>query len=107
LKVVIANNLCGSALNLLRAQVGWTIDAGVGRSRTALLTDLADADALIVRSATRVDRELLSAAPKLRMVARAGTGVDNVDVSAATACGVLVVNSAGANSITSPNRRST
>jgi D-3-phosphoglycerate dehydrogenase len=60
---------------------------------------LADADALLVRSATKVDAQLIAAAPHLRIVARAGTGVDNVDVAAASARGVLVVNAPGANSI--------
>ena len=66
-----------------------------GRSPAALAADLADADALMVRSATQVDAQLLDAAPQLRIVARAGTGVDNVDVAAASARGVLVVNAPG------------
>src|SRR5262245_43166711 len=53
----------------------------------------------LVRSATKVTAELLAAAPRLRIVARAGTGVDNVDVPAASARGILVVNAPGANSI--------
>jgi len=64
-----------------------------------LAAELADADALLVRSATIVDTALIAAAPRLRIIARAGTGVDNVDVEAATARGILVVNSPGANSI--------
>jgi D-3-phosphoglycerate dehydrogenase len=99
LKLVVADDLPASALDLLRAEAGWEIDAGAGRSPAALAADLADADALLVRSATKVTAELLSAAPRLRIVARAGTGVDNVDVDAASACGVLVVNAPGANSI--------
>ena len=62
-------------------------------------TDLAQADALIVRSATTVDRALIDAAPRLRVIARAGTGVDNVDVEAATERGILVMNAPGANSV--------
>src|SRR5205085_6273147 len=57
------------------------------------------ADALLVRSATRVDARLMEAAPRLRIIARAGTGVDNVDVAAASSRGILVVNAPGANSI--------
>lgn len=60
---------------------------------------LADADALIVRSATKVDRALIGLAPRLRVIARAGTGVDNVDVPAASARGIVVMNAPGANSI--------
>src|SRR4029450_7658057 len=61
--------------------------------------DLADADALLVRSATKVDAALMDAAPNLRIIARAGTGVDNVDVAAASAGGILLVNARDANSI--------
>jgi D-3-phosphoglycerate dehydrogenase len=99
LKIVIADDLPASALDLLRAEPGWVIDARSGRSPAALAADLADADALMVRSATQVDARLLAAAPHLRIVARAGTGVDNVDVAAASAKGILVVNAPGANSI--------
>jgi len=99
MKIVVADDLPPSALELLRAEAGWTIDARSGRSPSALAADLADADALLVRSATKVDVRLLEAAPALRIVARAGTGVDNVDVAAASARGILVVNAPGANSI--------
>ncbi len=99
MKIVVADALAASALDLLRTDSAWIVDAEVGRSRTALLDALADADALLVRSATKVDAELLAAAARLRIVARAGTGVDNVDVAAASARGILVVNSPGANTI--------
>ena len=99
MKIVIADGLHASALELLRAEPAWVVDARSGRSPAALAADLADADALIVRSATQVDARLLEAAPQLRIVARAGTGVDNVDVAAASRRGVLVVNAPGANSI--------
>ena len=98
MKIVIADPLPPTAADLLRDQ-GWTVDAEAGRPRPRLEADLADADALIVRSATRVDAGLLAAAPRLRIVARAGTGVDNVDLDAASANGILVVNAPGANSI--------
>ena len=65
----------------------------------ALAPDLADADGILVRSATKVTAALMDAAPGLRIIARAGTGVDNVDVAAASARGILVVNAPGANSI--------
>jgi D-3-phosphoglycerate dehydrogenase / 2-oxoglutarate reductase len=99
MKIVIADDLPPSALDLLRSEPGWTVDARAGRSPAALAADLADADALLVRSATKVDASLLASAPSLRIVARAGTGVDNVDVEAASARGILVVNAPGANSI--------
>ena len=99
LKIVIADDLPASAVELLRAEAGWIVDARSGRKPDALAADLADADALLVRSATTVDAHLLSAASRLRIVGRAGTGVDNIDVAAASARGILVVNAPGANSI--------
>jgi D-3-phosphoglycerate dehydrogenase len=68
-----------------------------GTDRPALLAAVAEADALLVRSETRVDAALLRAAPRLRVVARAGVGLDNVDVEAATQAGVMVVNAPTSN----------
>ena len=98
MKIVVADDLPASALDLLRAE-GWAVDARTGRAPDQLLTDLADADAIVVRSATRVTAPLIDAAPRLRVIARAGTGVDNVDVPAASARGIVVMNAPGANSI--------
>ena len=99
MKIIVADDLPASAVELLRAEEGWIVDARSGRPAADLAADVADAAALIVRSATKVDAALLERATHLRMVGRAGTGVDNVDVAAATARGILVVNAAGANSI--------
>ncbi len=68
-----------------------------GPDREKLLAAVPEADALLVRSATTVDAEVLAAAPKLKIVARAGVGLDNVDVDAATERGVLVVNAPTSN----------
>ena len=70
-----------------------------GTDRPALLSALATADAILVRSATQVDAEAISAAPKLKVIARAGVGLDNVDIKAATAAGVMVVNAPTSNVI--------
>ena len=98
MKIVVADDLPASALDLLRAE-GWEVDARTGRAPDQLAADLQDADAIVVRSATRVTAPLIAAAPKLRVIARAGTGVDNVDVAAASARGIVVMNAPGANSI--------
>src|SRR5688500_10056816 len=98
MKIVVADDLPASALDLLRAE-GWDVDARSGRSSDQLAADLADADALVVRSATKVTAPLIAAAPQLRVIARAGTGVDNVDVPAASARGIVVMNAPGANSV--------
>src|SRR5260370_1352822 len=96
--IVIADSLPASAADALRA-AGWSVDVKAGRKPDELARDLSNADALIVRSATQVTAHLIEAAPKLRVIARAGTGVDNVDVPAATARGILVMNAAGASSV--------
>jgi len=97
--IVIADQLPASAVELLRSVPGWTIDARSGRSADELSKDLANAEALVVRSATKVTAAIMAAAPQLRVIARAGTGVDNVDVPAATERGIVVMNAPGANSI--------
>jgi D-3-phosphoglycerate dehydrogenase len=93
--VLIADKLAESTVDALgdQVEVRW-VD---GPDRDKLLAAVRDADALLVRSATTVDAEVLAAAPKLKIVARAGVGLDNVDVDAATERGVLVVNAPTSN----------
>ena len=98
MKIVVADDLPESALQLLNAE-GWDVDARTGRTPEQLSADVADAAALVVRSATKVTADLIAAAGTLRVIARAGTGVDNVDVPAASARGIVVMNAPGANSI--------
>src|SRR4051794_3987243 len=93
--VLVAEELAPAALDVL-AQ-GFDVRHVDGTDRTALLAALAEADAVIVRSATRIDAEAVAAAPRLKVVARAGVGLDNVDVPAATARGVMVVNAPTSN----------
>ncbi|WP_305782956.1 phosphoglycerate dehydrogenase [Symbioplanes lichenis] len=93
--VVVAEELAPAAIDVLAADFEVrTID---GTDRAALLAALTDAEALVVRSATRVDAEVLAGAPRLKVVARAGVGLDNVDVAAATARGVMVANAPTSN----------
>ncbi|HBJ73388.1 MAG TPA: phosphoglycerate dehydrogenase, partial [Actinobacteria bacterium] len=68
-----------------------------GADRVALLAAIVDVDAILVRSATMIDAEALGVAKKLKVVARAGVGLDNVDVKAATQAGVMVVNAPTSN----------
>ena len=78
----------------LLKDTGWSVSQPAPAD---LAREIADADALIVRSATRVTDDLLGHAPKLRIVGRAGVGVDNIEMDAATRRGVLVVNTPGGN----------
>jgi D-3-phosphoglycerate dehydrogenase len=93
--VLIAEELAPSAMEVLAGE--FEVRGVDGADRGALLPALADADAVIVRSATRIDAEALAAGPRLKVVARAGIGLDNVDVPAATARGVMVVNAPTSN----------
>src|SRR5712692_9851253 len=95
MKIVVADKITSRGLELLR-QPGWQVVAQPGPSIAA---ELADADALIIRSATRADAALLDAAPRLRVIGRAGVGVDNIDLDAATRRGILVMNTPGGNSV--------
>lgn len=96
-KVVVAEKIAESGIDTLRRECEVVL--AVGADRADLLAQLADADGLVVRSATQVDAELLAAAPRLRVIGRAGIGVDNIDVEAATAAGIIVVNAPQANVI--------
>jgi D-3-phosphoglycerate dehydrogenase / 2-oxoglutarate reductase len=93
--VLLAEELAPSVVAVLGD--GVEVRSVDGSDRAALLPALADADALIVRSATTVDEQALGAAPRLKVVARAGIGLDNVDVAAATARGVMIVNAPQSN----------
>lgn len=97
-RIVIADSLDEGGLDVLRAS-GAQVHVVTKEEKPRLAELLADADVLVVRSATKVTAQLLAAAPKLRVVGRAGIGVDNVDVPAATERGVLVVNAPTANLI--------
>ena len=97
-RVIVAEKVDSTGLDILR-KAGHEVVELVGAPRERLLAELRDADALLVRSATKVDRELLEAGSRLTVVGRAGVGVDNVDVPAATARGILVINAPTANVI--------
>ena len=97
MKVVVAEKISSSAIDLLR-EPRWIVvtpDQMEGR----LAAQLESADALIVRSAVQVDAELLANARKLRVIGRAGVGVDNIDLDAATRKGIAVMNTPGANAV--------
>ena len=96
MKILVAEPLAPAALDLLRAQKDWELVVSDPKGYTE---HLADCDALVVRSAVKVNKEVLAKAPKLRVIGRAGVGVDNVDLPAATEAGVLVMNTPGGNAV--------
>ena len=99
LRVLVTDNLALRGVELLRQTPGIEVEVQNGLSSEALKAHLAGADALIVRSATRVSADLLAAALRLRVIGRAGVGVDNVDQEAATARGIVVMNTPGGNTV--------
>ncbi len=96
MKVIVADKISERGVELLKQQAGWNV---VLTTKETLNAEIADADALIVRSATRVTAELLDKARKLRVVGRAGVGVDNIDLPEATKRGVLVMSTPGGNAV--------
>ncbi|HEV8266035.1 MAG TPA: phosphoglycerate dehydrogenase [Gemmatimonadales bacterium] len=98
-RVVVADKVAGGGLALLEGTPDVEVVMVAGKSGDELDRALAGAHALIVRSETRVTADLLARAPHLRVVARAGTGVDTIDVHAATRRGIAVMNAPGANTV--------
>src|SRR6202050_4704529 len=91
-----AEPMAQAGIELFQRQQGWNI---IVSNPKEYYKHLAEADALIVRSAVQVNQSVLDQAPRLRVIGRAGVGVDNVDLEAATAAGVLVMNTPGGNAI--------
>ncbi|MBY0354547.1 MAG: phosphoglycerate dehydrogenase [Rickettsiales bacterium] len=98
-KVLISDKLSPQAIDIFK-QAGVEVDVKTGLSPDELKAIIGDYDGLAIRSATKVTPEILAAATKLKVIGRAGIGVDNVDVPAATARGVIVMNTPFGNSIT-------
>ncbi len=96
MNVLIAEPMAQAGIELFQAQHGWNV---IVSNPKEYAKHLAEADALVVRSAVQVTPEVLKQAPKLRVIGRAGVGVDNVDLPAATAAGVLVMNTPGGNAV--------
>lgn len=98
-KVLIADELSPSAVEIFTRR-GIDADVKVGLTKEQLLQVIGGYDGLAVRSATKVDRDVIAAAIRLRVIGRAGIGVDNIDIAAATARGIVVMNTPFGNSIT-------
>jgi len=95
MKVIVADKISERGIEILK-QTGWKI---VFTTKETLQAELADADALIVRSATKVTPALMDHGPRLRVIGRAGVGVDNIDLGEATKRGILVMSTPGGSSV--------
>src|SRR5579859_7423905 len=98
MKIVLAEKVSPATLAVFQAEPGWEVLTH-DNLPNGLPAALADADALVVRSAVQADDALMEHAPKLRVIGRAGVGVDNIDAEAATRRGVVVMNTPGANAV--------
>ncbi len=97
MKIVVAEKMSSSAVNLLR-EPGWNV-VTPDQLNGSLAQELENADALLVRSAVQVNGALLEKASKLRVIGRAGVGVDNIELEPATRKGIAVMNTPGANAV--------
>ncbi|HET8611791.1 MAG TPA: phosphoglycerate dehydrogenase [Sphingomonas sp.] len=98
-KVLISDKMDPKAAQIFRAR-GIEVDEITGKTKDELIAIIGDYDGLAIRSATKVTKDVLAAAKNLKVVGRAGIGVDNVDIPAASAAGVVVMNTPFGNSIT-------
>lgn len=99
--VLISDKLSPTAVDIFKGHgVEVRYEPDLGKDKDALLAAIGDVDGLAIRSATKVTEKLLAAAPKLKVIGRAGIGVDNIDVPAASRAGVIVMNTPFGNSIT-------
>ena len=99
MRILISDDLSSEAKSILERIPGAQVDVKVGLKPSELREIIGGYEALAVRSATKVTKEILEAAGKLRVIGRAGTGVDNIDLAAATRRGVVVMNAPGGNSV--------
>jgi D-3-phosphoglycerate dehydrogenase / 2-oxoglutarate reductase len=98
MKILIADAMSGEAVDILKSK-GLSVDVKTDLKKEELAAIIGEYDALIVRSATKVTRDVIAKADKLRVIGRAGIGVDNVDVEAATEKGIVVMNTPQGNAL--------
>ena len=99
MKVLVTDTVSEAGISLLRKEKDLQVEVRLGLSREELLEAVADADGMLTRSGTPLDGEVLGAAKKLRAVARAGVGVDNIDLAAASRRGIVVINAPTGNTL--------
>src|SRR5260370_8407266 len=98
MKILVADSVPDNIIGILKADPSWNV-VNLPKTKGQVAEEIRDADALLVRSATKVTAQLLENAKRLVVIGRAGVGVDNIDLDAATRKGVLVMNTPGGNAI--------
>ena len=99
MKILVSDKLSQQGVDLLKREQGWQVDVKTSLSPANLLEEIGNYDGLLVRSNTQVKAPVIQAARNLKVIGRAGTGVDNIDLEAATKKGIVVMNTPGGNSI--------
>lgn len=100
MKILVSDNIAKAGIEVFEQTPAIEVDVQTGLSKEQLKKIIGDYDALVIRSATKVDAEIIAAAKKLKVIGRAGIGLDNVDVPAATQKGIVVMNTPGGNAVT-------
>lgn len=98
-QVLVADKIAETGVKFLKDQEGFEVIEAYGSSKEEILKIVPSVSAIVVRSETKVDADVIAAAPNLKVVGRAGVGVDNIDLNAATERGIVVVNTPGGNTI--------
>ncbi len=99
MKILISDKISQQGIDLLEQETDWQIDVKTEITPAQFLEQIGEYDGLLVRSTTKVTAEVIKVASKLRVIGRAGTGVDNIDLEAATKKGIVVMNTPGGNNI--------
>ena len=99
MKILVADRISPIGVDLFKSREGFEVIEAYGSSPEQILELVKDVDAIAVRSDTRINAEVIAAAPNLKVVGRAGVGVDNIDIEAATENGVIVMNTPSGNTI--------
>ena len=100
MKVLVSDNLGEIGIQMFKDEDGIEVDVKTGLAPDEQKAIIGDYDALVIRSATKVTEDLISEANQLKVIGRAGIGLDNVDISAATKRGIVVMNTPGGNTVT-------
>ena len=100
MKILVSDNLGEAGIQMFEEEEGIEVDVNTGLAPEEIKNIIGNYDALVIRSATKVTEDLLKAATRLKAVGRAGIGLDNVDIPAATKRGIIVMNTPGGNIIT-------
>ena len=100
MKVLVSDNLSATGVEILKKEPGLEVDVKTGLSKEELIKTIPTYDGLIVRSATKVVAEIIEVADNLKVIGRAGVGVDNIDLVAAGKKGIIVMNAPEGNMIT-------